>query len=608
MWIVRLIGCPNVELRKGIFANGGELAWKGGSIDAVQTHFFKDYLQTWQSGELTGGVSKWTLGGVVTPIAISLAAIWLLMYLCIFRGVRLVSKVVLLTVPLPWIMLLILTVRGLTLPGAARGLNFYLDPNWSELAKPQTWRWAFGQMFFSMSLAFGVMVTYASFLHRKSDINNNATIIGLADIGTSFVAGIAVFATLGAMAYASQEAGSPVAVTKVVSKGLMLAFVAFPYALAQLPASAWFGAVFFIALLTLGIDSAFSITESVLASLVDKTRWSRDVVLLGMTIFGFGLGLFYCTRGGLEWIDAIDTFINEWGGIALLGLLECVVVGWAYRLKRLREHANERSDWRIGWWWDVVIRYVAPLLLSALAAWSLLDQAWSKGGLLYDQNGVFQTPRAVGLMIGALAPLLALALSAIRSPGADTHAQHVGQRRAGRGWGVVASILVLAGVAVLVCAFTEAIWAQWALENKKAIRSVTMCGLSTSVPGLMAMAGGVLGLIGVVIGAAVVAFGERNARRPSGFARLGAGAGVVTVGCSAGLLLALFVLAGGAVKGAGEQRREVDQLTTSSYIVLSVMLGIIVVGLGWCFYRAVRAAGAEETAQKQLSEGMDNSR
>ena len=116
------------------------------------------------------------------------------MYLCIFRGVKMVSKVVLLTVPLPWIMLLILTIRGLTLPGAARGLNFYLDPNWAELAKPETWRWAFGQMFFSMSLAFGVMITYASFLHRKSDINNNAAIIGLADIGTSFIAGIAVFA------------------------------------------------------------------------------------------------------------------------------------------------------------------------------------------------------------------------------------------------------------------------------------------------------------------------------------------------------------------------------------------------------------------------------
>ncbi|KKK87128.1 hypothetical protein LCGC14_2756340, partial [marine sediment metagenome] len=186
-----------VECGRGIFTNGGELAWKDQGLDGVKEHFLNGYLQIWKGEELVGDIRPWSLGKLISPIAISLVVIWVLMYFCIFRGVKMVSKVVLLTVPLPWIMLLILTIRGLTLPGATRGLNFYLDPDWSELAKPETWRWAFGQMFFSMSLAFGVMVTYASFLRRKSDINNNAAIIGLADIGTSFVAGIAVFATLG---------------------------------------------------------------------------------------------------------------------------------------------------------------------------------------------------------------------------------------------------------------------------------------------------------------------------------------------------------------------------------------------------------------------------
>ena len=81
----------------------------------------------------------------------------------------------------------------------------------------------------------GVMITYASFLHRKSDLNNNAAIISIADFATSFVAGLAVFATLGGMAYATQAAGNPVAVENVAKSGPSLAFVAFPYALAQLP-------------------------------------------------------------------------------------------------------------------------------------------------------------------------------------------------------------------------------------------------------------------------------------------------------------------------------------------------------------------------------------
>ncbi len=129
---------------------------------------------------------------------------------------------------------------------------------------------------FSMSLGFAVMLSYASFLNRRSDISNNALIIGLGDLGTSFIAGIAVFSTLGAMALADN-----VAVDQGVQKGPGLAFVTFPYALSKLPAGqALFSTVFFVALLTLGIDSAFSIVEACLASVIDsKPGWSRRYVL-----------------------------------------------------------------------------------------------------------------------------------------------------------------------------------------------------------------------------------------------------------------------------------------------------------------------------------------
>ncbi|MCH7558109.1 MAG: sodium-dependent transporter, partial [Planctomycetes bacterium] len=272
----------------GIF-NGGELPWAGEGIEGVENakSFFNDtYLGKIEGPNL--GAIRWN---IVWPLFIT----WVAMYFCIFKGVKLVGKIVWLTVPLPWLMLLILTVRGLTLEGSMQGLVYYLDPVWSELAKPITWRYAFGQVFFSLSLAYGIMITYASFLHRKSDINNNAAIISIADFATSFVAGLAVFATLGGMAFMTQLGDNPVAVEQVAEAGPSLAFVAFPYALAQLPYSAWFSFIFFFALVTLGLDSAFSMTEAILASVVDKTGWRRSVVLPVMSVVGFLLGLIYVT-------------------------------------------------------------------------------------------------------------------------------------------------------------------------------------------------------------------------------------------------------------------------------------------------------------------------
>ncbi|MDY6913690.1 MAG: sodium-dependent transporter [Planctomycetota bacterium] len=617
--ILAWCGSYLVECLKGIFS-GGELPWAGKGLEGVRKasdFFYTSYLQKWTDRQTAGGIEPWAFGKLVTPIIISLAVIWILMYLCIFRGVRLVSKVVMWTVPLPWVMLLILTVRGLTLPGAAEGLNFFLKPDWSELAKPETWRWGFGQMFFSMSLAFGVMITYASFLHRKSDINNNATIIGLADIGTSFVAGIAVFATLGAMAYATSQAGQPVGVENVVDGGAGLAFVAFPYALAQLPGSAWFGAIFFIALLTLGIDSAFSITESVLASLVDKTGWNRNKTLIGISVIGICMGLVYCTRGGLNWLGGIDDFINSpWGGIALVGLLEAVVVGWAYRISRLRQHANERSDWKIGVWWDWIIRYIAPVLLSVLFVWSLLDKVSGTSNFLKDDNGRWILPTLVGLIVAVAAPGLAVILGLIRSPGADTHAQHVGQKCIGRASGLLAAVLALVAIVGIAWGFDLARHAKVADVTGRDVASAMVfwrpLGYETPRVLVVLAIAALAGLSATVIASSTISQAEKTDRRPSGFARLSAGLGVMSVGGATGVLLAMLVLlhkspeAATAVTASSLAADEAHHLSPLSLAVLAGMLGLLVVGLGWCFYRALKASGAATPSAPQTAERMDD--
>ena len=371
-------------------------------VDA-KDFFFSDYLRFNET---------YKLGRIRLPIFLSLLAVWVGMYFCIFRGVKWVSKIVLWTVPLPWLMLLILAIRGLTLEGSIQGLEYYLEPDWSALKNVVVWRRAFGQVFFSMTVAFGVMVTYSSFLHRKSDINNNALIVGIADLATSFIAGIAVFTTMGALALKEG-----VAVQDVLSgsQGIGLAFVAFPAALSHLPAARFFSVVFFTALILLGIDSAFSITESVLASICDKSGWARKLVLPVMSVVGFGFGIIFITEGGLSWLGTIDGFVNGTWGILLVGLVECLVVGWFYDIHILRRHANARSDWKIGLWWEWLIKLVIPAILGALFVWSLYDDFTSQKVFLVNSNGEVAWPNVIGLGLMGLAFVIAVSLGKIGS-------------------------------------------------------------------------------------------------------------------------------------------------------------------------------------------------
>jgi NSS family neurotransmitter:Na+ symporter len=141
--------------------------------------------------------SPLTLGGISLPILISLFAMWVTIFLILYKGVKRIGKVVALTVPLPTILLIILTIRGLTLPGAMEGISYYLTPDFSKLGDVNVWLAAYAQVFFSFSLAQGIMITYASFLKKKSDLTNNAFIVALADAGTAFLAGFAVFSVVG---------------------------------------------------------------------------------------------------------------------------------------------------------------------------------------------------------------------------------------------------------------------------------------------------------------------------------------------------------------------------------------------------------------------------
>lgn len=339
------------------------LAWG----DNTQSFFFDQFLKISES--------PMQLGSVQWMIALGLILTWIAIVAAIWKGAKTVGKVVYFTVIIPWIILLVFVARGLTLPGALEGLKYYLTPNFSALLNYRVWLHAYSQVFFSLTIGFGVQITYASFLPRDSDVVNNAVLVSLADAATAFVGGFAVFSTLG---YYANQSGLPV--SEVVQAGPQLAFVTYPTIIQMLPfGSVVFGTLFFLMLLTLGIDSAFSLVEAGAASLIEKYKLKRLHVNIGFALIAGLVGLIYTTRSGLYWLDIVDYFMNNFG-LLVVGILMCIAVGWFYKHEEIREYANSKSDFTIGKWWDFSIKYLTPVVVGALFLTNVVDRVKSAYG------------------------------------------------------------------------------------------------------------------------------------------------------------------------------------------------------------------------------------
>ena len=130
---------------------------------------------------------------------------------------------------------------------------------------------------------------------------------------------------------------------------------------------------FFLMILTLGIDSAFSLVEAGAASLIEKFKLKRLHVNIGFAIVAGILGLVYTTRSGLYWLDIVDYFMNNFG-LLVVGILMCVAVGWFYKHEEIREYANSKSDFTIGKWWNFCIKYFTPVVVGALFITNVIDR------------------------------------------------------------------------------------------------------------------------------------------------------------------------------------------------------------------------------------------
>ncbi|MBN3040817.1 MAG: sodium-dependent transporter [Candidatus Omnitrophica bacterium] len=316
--------------------------------------FFQDFLMLKQT--------PFDIGDVRSPIILSLLVVWILNWLIVFMGVREgLERANKIFMPLLFALTGVIIFWGLKLPGAMEGIKVYLRPDFSRLSDIRVWMDAFSQIFFTLSLGFGIMIAYASYLPKKAAIVRDSLVISCINCSFSLFAGFGVFAVLG---YMAKTTGQPI--NSVVRESIGLAFVAFPKAISLLPHfSKLFGILFFGSLVIAGLSSSISIIEAFTSGIVDKFHYKRKTVVSVLSVLGFIGGIIFATQSGLLWLDIVDHFLTQYG-LVIGGIFECFLIGWIYKTVKLRMHVNRYSDWKIGKWWSFCTRVVVPVALMIL--------------------------------------------------------------------------------------------------------------------------------------------------------------------------------------------------------------------------------------------------
>jgi len=232
------------------------------------------------------------------------------------------------------------------------------------------WIAAYAQIFFSLSIAFGIMITYSSYLKRRSNVVPSGYVVAFANSSFELLAGIGVFATLGFMAF---QQGVAVGELENLT-GVMLSFATFPQIVSAMPGGPIFGVLFFTSLTLAGITSLISIIQVYSAAFQEKfgLRRVQATVLIGGAAMVLSLAL-YSSTTGLAVLDTVDKYTNE-VGVVLSAIVTCVIVTLgARKLPELRAHLNTVSTAYVGRWWSVLVGLIVPLVLAFMLVSTVMD-------------------------------------------------------------------------------------------------------------------------------------------------------------------------------------------------------------------------------------------
>ncbi|CAM9283735.1 unnamed protein product [Lampetra planeri] len=311
---------------------------------------------------LSGGLHE--PGDISYELVLCLMATWLMVYFCMWKGVKSTGKVVYFTALFPYLVLVVLLAHGVTLPGALDGIIYYLKPDWSKLGEAQVWSDAGTQIFFSYAIGLGALTALGSYNRFHNNCYQDAFILALVNSGTSFFAGFVVFSVLGFMA-----AEQGVDISKVAESGPGLAFIAYPKAVTLMPLAPVWAALFFFMLFVLGLDSQFVGVEGLITGIMDMLppksalgSLSREVVAAICCVICCLIDMSMVTEGGMYVFQLFDYYSAS--GITLLwqAFWECVVIAWVYGADRFMDDVARMIGYQplpyMKWCWS----YITPLV------------------------------------------------------------------------------------------------------------------------------------------------------------------------------------------------------------------------------------------------------
>uniref|UniRef100_H3DB66 Transporter n=1 Tax=Tetraodon nigroviridis TaxID=99883 RepID=H3DB66_TETNG len=301
-------------------------------------------------------------GSLRWELALCLLLAWIICYFCIWKGVKSTGKVVYFTATFPYLMLLVLLVRGLTLPGAIDGIKFYLWPDPARLADPQVWMDAGTQIFYSYAICIGCLIALGSYNKYNNNCYRDCLYLCLLNSGTSFVAGFAIFSALGFMAYEQNTN-----ISNVAASGPGLAFIAYPRAVAMMPVPQLWSIFFFVMIILLGLDSQFVGLEALTTGISDMYPaffhvGHRRKLLLLICVVCYFLGLSMVTEGGLYIFQLFDYYACSGMTLLLFAILQSVCVTWIYGADRFYKNIEDMIGYKPWPHIKYCLKFVTPLV------------------------------------------------------------------------------------------------------------------------------------------------------------------------------------------------------------------------------------------------------
>ncbi|CAL7937509.1 unnamed protein product [Xylocopa violacea] len=359
--------------------------------------YFNEYVlglrgATW---EHFGGI-RWELLGCLTLA-------WIICCLCLMRGVQSIGKVVYFTALFPYVMLTALLIRGVTLDGAGDGSLWFITPKWLTLQSAGVWADAASQVFYSLGIGCGSLITLSSYSNFNNNCHRDAIFVTFANLATSIFAGFVIFSIMGFLA---RQMG--VSIDEVITSGAGLAFIAYPEAVARMPLPNVWAVLFFVMLFILGLGSQFAGVQAINTAILDlrpDLRKHESYVVLGICVTCWLLAIPMVFDGGIYLFTLMDWNTASWA-VLLIGLAEVAVVGWCYGCNKFLGDIVEMqmpfSVLQRGYWWLSWV-VLAPITCLVVFVYQICTYEMPRYG-----EYIFPSwANAIGILIGlsTLAPM-----------------------------------------------------------------------------------------------------------------------------------------------------------------------------------------------------------